>query len=93
MKSLSQNYSLNLFEFICDFKFEKEQKLLIEMKINNNQKVLTHNIQTSIGEIIGNENKDKNGIKLYDLLVFNEKLKIKSEKIKTNIQFVLIHLL
>ena len=91
IKSSISNSSLQIFQYNCEYKFEKEQNLFIEIKINDNKKLRTYNIQTSIGEIIGNENNNKNGIKLYDLNETPEQLKIKSEKKKTNIKFVIVH--
>ena len=91
IKCSNSNSALPIIQYNCEYKFEKEQNLLIEIKINNNNKIRTFNIQTSIGEIIGNENKNKNGIKLYNLNETPEILKIKPEKVKTNIKFVIFH--
>jgi len=91
VKSLKQNSSFNISQFVCDYNFEKEQKLNIEININDNKKPKTIYIQTSIGEIIGNENKNKKGKKLFNLKGTQEKLVIKSEKIKTSKQFIIFH--
>ena len=91
IKSLQSNSSFQLSQFTCDFNFEKEQKLNIEIKINDSEKTKSYNIKTSIGEIIGNENKNKKGKKLFNLKGTQETLIIKSEKIKTSKQFVIFH--
>ena len=91
IKSLQSNSSFQLSQFICDYNFEKEQELNIEININDNKKTKSYNIKTSIGEIIGNENKNKKGKKLFNLNGTQETLIIKSEKIKTSKQFVIFH--
>ena len=91
VKCQNSGSSLFLFQFRCDYKFEREQKLIIEITKTNNINKNTYNIQTSIGEIIGNEIDNMFGINIYKLNDIKETLKIKAEKIKINIQFLIFH--
>ena len=91
LKYQNSKSSLFLFQTSYDYKFECLQKLDIEITKDTGINKKTYNIQTSIGEIIGNEIKNKNGIKIYNLNDTLEKLKIKAEKIKNNMKFLTFH--
>ena len=83
--------SLHLCKLECDYCFEKEQKLNMEININDNKKIRTNKIETSLAEIVGNENKSKNGTKIFNFSGAQEILKIKPEKIKNSRKSVIFH--
>ena len=80
----SNSNNINLLKNNYDYKFSKEQKLKLELIINEN---ICFNFDITIGEIIGNENSTK----IFNIDKLDEKLEIKAQKIKTKIQYLTFH--
>ena len=80
----SNSNNINLLKNNYDYKFSKEQKLKLELIINEN---ICFNFDITIGEIIGNENSTK----IFNIDKLDEKLEIKAQKIKKKIQYLTFH--
>jgi len=82
--------SLNLLETIFCYEFGKMQKLSIGITIKNQTEKSIHNKEIIIGELIGNNKKNKNNKRTFSLEGNDEKLEISSEILKKQTKFLRI---
>jgi hypothetical protein len=86
----SPDKPLKLFETIYCYEFGKMQKLSIDLIIKNQAEERIINKAIIIGELIGNNKKNKNNTKIFPINN-NEELEISSEILKKKSQFLIIH--
>ena len=87
MKNCNNSNKFNLIKnYICDYIFGKEQKLKIELIVQQLQGAMAYPIQATIGEIIGSENSTK----CFDIVGLGEKIEISGQKLKGHMKFLTI---
>ena len=86
----SPDKPLKLFETIYCYEFGKMQKLSIDLIIKNQAEERIINKAIIIGELIGNNKKNKNNTKIFPINN-NEELEISSEILKKKSKFLIIH--
>ena len=79
------------YNSILDFIFGKEQKILVNMKIKEKNKALTTSTPIKIGQLIGNNKRNKNNTKILKCKGRKEEIKIKIEKMKKKDLFLIVH--
>ena len=77
---------INLLRYNCDYYFGKEQKINLELMVKSNS-FRSFKINTTIGEIVGNENS----IKCFNISDRDEILEVKATKVKTKMKYLTIH--
>ena len=84
------NKTTNKFQSICDYYFGKEQNLTLEIKIKNKNEEKKYTLKTNIGQMIGNNNNNKNRIKIFKLNGCKEQIQMKVEQMKKKEKFLII---
>ena len=78
------------YDSICEYIFGKEQKLSIEIKLKENNKQTTINIPIHIGQLLGNNKKNKNNTALFKIKGRKEEVKVKLEKMRRKELFLIV---